>query len=163
LEGKNFRVDGISCELEIRETDLGDDQMEDVHGILGIYEVSDRLSFDVLKGHWAPFQNPADRVSGLDQPGIAPLQYIHSKPSIILLVGNKSGTSDRAVTEEEGHQLARTLGSTFMEISAEDETSVEKLLFETIRKMRSLGKGIFFEEAAQKASPRVGWCGMWSS
>jgi hypothetical protein len=134
--------------------------MKDVHGFLIIYDDSDRSSFEALKKHSARFQSPADQISGLDQPDIAPLQDVHSKPPIILLVGSKSKTSNHAVTENEGRQLACTLGCKFKEMLAEDETSLENLLFEIVRIMRSLGKGIFTEKDSKKVSPREKWCGV---
>ena len=79
------------------------------HGVILVYDVTDRESFDRIQ-KWA---------AQIDQ-----YQDLHL---CRLLVGNKSDMeSARKVTTQEGEDLAKSLGTGFVETSAKTQSNVEK-------------------------------------
>ena len=79
------------------------------HGVVLVYDVTDRRSFDRIQ-HWA------------GQIG----EYENLRLSK-LLVGNKTDlTETRMVTTAEGEELAKKLGMSFVETSAKSTDNVEQ-------------------------------------
>lgn len=79
------------------------------HGILLVYDISDRETFENVS-HWVQQirENADDKV-------------------VLILVGNKCDREDaRAVTKEEGEELARRFGVPFFETSAKANTNVDE-------------------------------------
>jgi Ras-related protein Rab-1A len=87
-----------------------------VHGLIIVYAINSRVSFDSLKSYWLP-----ELKRELADPDI---------PKI--LVGNKCdiNSSDRQVTAEEGQAYARTLGAQFVETSAREGTEVNRMFLD---------------------------------
>lgn len=78
------------------------------HGILLVYDVTDRETFENTR-HW--------------------MQQIsqHADSNVeVLLVGNKCDKDDRVVSEQEGAELAAHFGVPFVETSAKNNTNVEE-------------------------------------
>lgn len=79
------------------------------HGILLVYDISDRETFENVS-HWVHQirENADDKV-------------------VLILVGNKCDREEaRAVTKEEGEELARRFGVPFFETSAKANTNVDE-------------------------------------
>lgn len=58
-------------------------------------------------------------------------------PVPIMLVGNKSDrVTEREVSTQEGHALARDLGCEFVEASAKNYINVEKAFYDVVRQLR---------------------------
>lgn len=80
------------------------------HGIVVVYDVSNRESFDAVN-HWF---SEVDRLAASEV--------------CKLLIGNKSDlTEQRAVSESEGRALAASLGIPFLETSAKNSQNVEAM------------------------------------
>lgn len=110
--------------------------MKDGDGFLCVYDVSDRLSFQVVKEHWGRLHSELD-----------------SKPPMVT-VGIKYDIGNHEVSEYEGRKLALSFHSTFKEVLVEPEFDFETLFFEIVRQMRSHGRGRFM----RKPSAEVGCC-----
>ena len=56
---------------------------------------------------------------------------------LVMLVGNKSDkVTEREVSTQEGHALARELGCEFVEASAKNYINVEKAFYNVVRLLR---------------------------
>lgn len=65
-----------------------------------------------------------------------------------ILVGNKSDWTDkRAITEEEGRDLAHELGVKFIETSAKINEGVEEAFFTLARCVKSMFSELLFSQA----------------
>ncbi|KIV87811.1 Ras-like protein [Exophiala sideris] len=89
-------------------------------GFLLVYSITSRQSFEEIM----TFQKQILRVKDKD--------YFP-----IILVGNKCDLEgERAVTKEEGAQLAREFGCSFIETSAKSRINVENAFYELVREIR---------------------------
>mmetsp|Transcript_13791 Transcript_13791/g.18416 ORF Transcript_13791/g.18416 Transcript_13791/m.18416 type:complete len:217 (+) Transcript_13791:143-793(+) len=115
---KEIELDGLRIKLQIWDT-AGQERFRTItvsyfkgaHGILLVYDVTDRESFENIQ-HW--FQqireNADERVR-------------------LVLVGNKCDhiyDTQRAVSKEEGEQLAKQYGVSFFETSAKENLNVDE-------------------------------------
>ena len=115
------RDDGKVIKLQIWDT-AGQDRFRSItstyykgaHGIIVVYDVTDSKSFQNVQ-QWL---NDIDRFA--------------SENVVKLLVGNKCDVTDhqRAVSTEQGKELARSLGIDFVETSAKTSTNVEKVFYD---------------------------------
>lgn len=87
------------------------------HGVLLVYDVTDRASFEALKDVW------------LKEVTMAP------KAVIKMIVGNKVDLPDRVVTREEGMAFAREQSTLFVEASAKTAVGVKQTFEELVRKI----------------------------
>lgn len=87
------------------------------HGILLVYDVTDRASFDALKTVW------------LQEVSMAPAA------SIKMIVGNKTDLPSRTVSREEGMAFAREQSTLFVEASAKTADGVQATFEELVRKI----------------------------
>lgn len=77
------------------------------HGIIVVYDITDKTSFENIESWFREIEKYA------------------SENVNKIIIGNKADLSgDRAVTTEEGQNLANTLGVQFMETSAKDSVNV---------------------------------------
>ena len=79
------------------------------HGIILVYDVSRRETFDNLKEIWL---REVEMYSG-------------GGTVVKMLVANKVDMETRAVSKEEGQELARSLGTIFFECSAKTKVGVQ--------------------------------------
>ncbi|EDO01385.1 hypothetical protein SS1G_03860 [Sclerotinia sclerotiorum 1980 UF-70] len=126
---KQVAIDGQSCMLEVLDTAgqeeytaLRDQWIRDGEGFVLVYSISSRSSFTRIQR----FHNQIQRVkesssSSPVYPG-SPISPISpSEPVPIMLVGNKCDrVTERDVSTQEGHALARKLGCEFVEASAKN-------------------------------------------
>eukprot|EP01105_Mastigella_eilhardi_P005458 TRINITY_DN17160_c0_g1_i1.p1 TRINITY_DN17160_c0_g1~~TRINITY_DN17160_c0_g1_i1.p1 ORF type:complete len:183 (+),score=61.42 TRINITY_DN17160_c0_g1_i1:35-583(+) len=121
---KQFDVDGTAVVINIMDTAgqeeysaLRESYMKDGEGFVIVYDVTRPASFPVV----SRFYQQAEKFS--KKKGV---------PCVI--VGNKSDlTTERAITTEEGKELAAKLGCKFMECSAKTNTNITELFVELLR------------------------------
>lgn len=153
---KQVVIDGNSCMLEVLDTAgqeeytaLRDQWIRDGEGFVLVYSISSRSSFTRIPR----FHNQILRVKESAGTGGSPMANYNSQAQVyggspaanvpIMLVGNKSDrVTEREVSTQEGHSLARELGCEFVEASAKNCVNVERAFFEVVRllrKQRNLG------------------------
>ena len=142
---KQVVIDGQSCMLEVLDTAgqeeytaLRDQWIRDGEGFVLVYSISSRSSFTRI----TRFHNQIQRVkesssSSPSYPGSPISSASPSTPVPIMLVGNKSDrVTEREVSTQEGHALARELGCEFVEASAKNCINVEKAFYDVVRQLR---------------------------
>jgi GTPase KRas len=119
-------------------TALRDQWIRDGEGFVLVYSISSRSSFTRIQR----FHNQIQRVkessaSSPSYPGSPISSAAPSAPVPIMLVGNKSDrVTEREVSTQEGHALARELGCEFVEASAKNCINVEKAFYDVVRQLR---------------------------
>ena len=89
-------------------------------GVILVYDVSNRDSFDNLKSMWLKELNV----------------YADLDDLVLMVVGNKVDLlEDRQVSTEEGQQLAQDLSALFMESSAKTCIGIKSIFEELVRKI----------------------------
>lgn len=103
-------------------------------GILLVYDVTDERSFNSASSPYS-VASPSLTYGALDiRTWHANIEQHASEGVNKILIGNKSDWSDkRAVTEEQGRELADELGIKFMETSAKVNDGVEEAFFTLAR------------------------------
>lgn len=119
-------------------TALRDQWIRDGEGFVLVYSISSRSSFSRIKRFHHQIQRVKESVaSSPSYPG-SPISSAHPQaPVPIMLVGNKSDrVTEREVSTQEGHALARELGCEFVEASAKNCINVEKAFYDVVRILR---------------------------
>jgi GTPase KRas len=142
---KQVVIDGQACMLEVLDTAgqeeytaLRDQWIRDGEGFVLVYSISSRSSFSRIKRFHHQIQRVKESTaSSPSYPG-SPIAAINSQaPVPIMLVGNKSDrVTEREVSTQEGHALARELGCEFVEASAKNCINVEKAFYDVVRILR---------------------------
>ncbi|KEY68945.1 hypothetical protein S7711_04610 [Stachybotrys chartarum IBT 7711] len=142
---KQVVIDGQPCMLEVLDTAgqeeytaLRDQWIRDGEGFVLVYSISSRSSFTRIKVFHHQIQRVKESVaSSPSYPG-SPLSSANPQlPVPIMLVGNKSDrVTEREVSTQEGHALARDLGCEFVEASAKNCVNVEKAFYDVVRILR---------------------------
>lgn len=113
---KNVDIDGTRIKLQIWDT-AGQERFRTIttsyfrgaQGILLVYDVTDRRSFESIRNWISQIQQHAD---------------VHVNK---ILVGNKCDiTQDKVVSTEEGEKLAKEFGIPFWECSAKNNINVDE-------------------------------------
>lgn len=119
-------------------TALRDQWIRDGEGFVLVYSIASRSSFTRIQR----FHNQIQRVkessaASPSYPGSPISSAAPSAPVPIMLVGNKSDrVTEREVSTQEGHALARDLGCEFVEASAKNCINVEKAFYDVVRQLR---------------------------
>jgi GTPase KRas protein len=125
-------------------TALRDQWIRDGEGFVLVYSISSRSSFTRIPR----FHNQILRVKESAGSGGSPMANYNNSTQMytgasnaanvpIMLVGNKSDrVTEREVSTQEGHALARELGCEFVEASAKNCVNVERAFFEVVRLLR---------------------------
>ncbi|KAF2421824.1 ras-domain-containing protein [Tothia fuscella] len=147
---KQVQIDGQSCMLEVLDTAgqeeytaLRDQWIRDGEGFVLVYSISSRASFARIE----KFHRQIQRVKESSQSGSpsypgSPLSTTSIGsgsygPAPVMLVGNKCDrVTEREVSTQEGHALARELGCDFVEASAKNCVNVEKAFYDVVRQLR---------------------------
>jgi GTPase KRas protein len=119
-------------------TALRDQWIRDGEGFVLVYSISSRSSFTRIKRFYNQIQRVKDScASSPSYPG-SPIASVNPQaPVPIMLVGNKSDrATEREVSTQEGHALARDLGCEFVEASAKNCINVEKAFYDVVRILR---------------------------
>ena len=145
-------IDGASCMLEVLDTAgqeeytaLRDQWIRDGEGFVLVYSISSRSSFTRIPRFHSQILRVKESSnsgsplglgysgSGLHSSAMSPGQ--NTVP--IMLVGNKSDrVTEREVSTQEGHALARDLGCEFVEASAKNCVNVERAFYDVVRMLR---------------------------
>lgn len=142
---KQVAIDGQSCMLEVLDTAgqeeytaLRDQWIRDGEGFVLVYSISSRSSFTRINRFHNQIQRVKESSSSLRSCAGSPLMSVISDtPAPIMLVGNKSDRiTEREVSTQEGHALARELGCEFVEASAKNSINVEKAFYDVVRQLR---------------------------
>ncbi|RKF72449.1 Protein ras-2 [Golovinomyces cichoracearum] len=142
---KQVAIDGQSCMLEVLDTAgqeeytaLRDQWIRDGEGFVLVYSISSRSSFTRIIRFHNQIQRVKESSSSLQSYAGSPLMsVISTSPVPIMLVGNKSDRiTEREVSTQEGHALARELGCEFVEASAKNSINVEKAFYDVVRQLR---------------------------
>ncbi|KAM3573789.1 hypothetical protein VYU27_004210 [Nannochloropsis oceanica] len=124
---KNLELDGKRIKLQIWDT-AGQERFRTIttsyfrgaQGILLVYDVTDRRSFESIRNWVGQIQQHAD---------------VHVNK---ILIGNKCDmTPQRVVTTEEGQSLANDFGIQFFETSAKNDVNVEKSFVTIAREVKN--------------------------
>ncbi|EGU79400.1 hypothetical protein H9Q69_007974 [Fusarium xylarioides] len=142
---KQVVIDSQPCMLEVLDTAgqeeytaLRDQWIRDGEGFVLVYSISSRSSFTRIKRFHHQIQRVKEScASSPSYPG-SPISAANPQlPVPIMLVGNKSDrVTEREVSTQEGHALARELGCEFVEASAKNCINVEKAFYDVVRILR---------------------------
>lgn len=118
-------------------TALRDQWMKDGEAFLLVYSITSRSSFTRISSlHRQLMKVKGEPFSSYAEPPPSP-----PTPPVYIIVGNKCDlVSDREVSTQEGHALARELGCPFIEASAKRVINVEKAFYDLIRLLRKQRK-----------------------
>jgi GTPase KRas len=119
-------------------TALRDQWIRDGEGFVLVYSISSRSSFTrIQKFHHQIQRVKESSASSPSYPG-SPLSAAAPFGQVpVMLVGNKSDrVTEREVSTQEGHALARELGCEFVEASAKNCINVEKAFYDVVRLLR---------------------------
>ncbi|KAJ0343304.1 hypothetical protein COL922a_000033 [Colletotrichum nupharicola] len=142
---KQVVIDGQACMLEVLDTAgqeeytaLRDQWIRDGEGFVLVYSISSRSSFSRIKRFHHQIQRVKEScASSPSYPGSPISAASPQAPVPIMLVGNKSDrVTEREVSTQEGHALARELGCEFVEASAKNCINVEKAFYDVVRILR---------------------------
>jgi serine/threonine protein kinase len=134
-------MDGKSCVVEVFPTAdsnefplLFDNVFRDGHGFIITYNITSRASFDSVMKHF----NRIARSKGIDMHNdTAKGIRCHQLPIILLGINNEPG-SERQVANDTGMQFARDIRCDFYEVSTGENSGVENIFNEMVRKVRIL-------------------------
>lgn len=119
-------------------TALRDQWIRDGEGFVLVYSITSRSSFTRIQRFHHQIQRVKEAsASSPSYPGspIAQVGPVGAVP--IMLVGNKADrVTEREVSTQEGHALARELGCEFVEASAKNCINVEKAFYDVVRLLR---------------------------
>jgi GTPase KRas protein len=119
-------------------TALRDQWIRDGEGFVLVYSISSRSSFTRIQRFHHQIQRVKEAsASSPSYPGspIAQAGPVGQVP--IMLVGNKADrVTEREVSTQEGHALARELGCEFVEASAKNCINVDKAFYDVVRLLR---------------------------
>lgn len=147
---KQVVIDQQSCMLEVLDTAgqeeytaLRDQWIRDGEGFVLVYSISSRSSFTRIPKFHQQIQRVKESIANGFSGG-SPLSspVLTSNPQNnlnipIMLVGNKSDrVTEREVSTQEGHAMARELGCEFVEASAKNCVNVEKAFYDVVRMLR---------------------------
>lgn len=129
-------------------TALRDQWIRDGEGFVLVYSISSRSSFTrIPRFHGQILRVKESSSTGPSLGGYGGGSPLHS-PALsggyainntvpIMLVGNKSDrVTEREVSTQEGHALARELGCEFVEASAKNCVNVERAFYDVVRILR---------------------------
>jgi GTPase KRas protein len=119
-------------------TALRDQWIRDGEGFVLVYSISSRSSFTrIQKFHHQIQRVKESSASSPSYPG-SPIAAAAPTGNVpVMLVGNKSDrVTEREVSTQEGHALARELGCEFVEASAKNCVNVEKAFYDVVRLLR---------------------------
>lgn len=136
-------------------TALRDQWIRDGEGFVLVYAISSRSSFSRIPRFHSQIQRVKESAGapvgyGGGFSGGAGVQVP------IMLVGNKSDrVTEREVSTQEGHALARELGCLFVEASAKNCVNVERAFFDVVRLLRKQ-RNLSNEKQGGRAGPPGG-------
>lgn len=158
---KQVVIDGQACMLEVLDTAgqeeytaLRDQWIRDGEGFVLVYSISSRSSFSRIKRFHHQIQRVKESTAGSPSYPGSPMAAAGGHVNVpIMLVGNKSDrVTEREVSTQEGHALARELGCEFVEASAKNCINVEKAFFDVVRIIRRQNAGAYGSGPSRSAN-----------
>ena len=137
-------------------TALRDQWIRDGEGFVLVYSIASRSSFSRIQRFHHQIQRVKEASAGSPSYPGSPLAAVGGAPGSvpIMLVGNKADrVTEREVSTQEGHALARELGCDFVEASAKNCINVEKAFYDVVRLLRRQ------RQASLRAAPSAGRTG----
>ncbi|KAM9983556.1 hypothetical protein ACTFIY_000268 [Dictyostelium cf. discoideum] len=120
IDDQVYMLDILDTAGQDELTAMRDQWIRSCEGFVLVYSITSRSSFDQVQF----FREQIIRV--LDREDVP-----------IMMIGNKSDLDDeRQVTYQEGKDLARCLGMSFMEVSAKSRANIEEVFNETVRSVK---------------------------
>ncbi|EAL72420.1 Ras GTPase [Dictyostelium discoideum AX4] len=120
IDDQVYMLDILDTAGQDELTAMRDQWIRSCEGFVLVYSITSRSSFDQVQF----FREQIIRV--LDRDDVP-----------IMMIGNKSDLDDeRQVTYQEGKDLARCLGMSFMEVSAKSRANIEEVFNETVRSVK---------------------------
>lgn len=140
-------------------TALRDQWIRDGEGFVLVYSIASRSSFSRIQRFHHQIQRVKEASAGSPSYPGSPLSAVGGGPAPgnvpIMLVGNKADrVTEREVSTQEGHALARELGCDFVEASAKNCINVEKAFYDVVRLLRRQ------RQASLRAAPNAGRTGL---
>jgi GTPase KRas len=141
---KQVVIDGQACLLEVLDTAgqeeytaLRDQWIRDGEGFVLVYCIASRCSFNrIRRYHNQVLRVKESTAISPSYPG-SPISGPSPQDYPLMLIGNNSHlVTEREVSTQEGHALARELGCGFVEASAKNCINVEKPFYDIIRQLR---------------------------
>ena len=119
-------------------TALRDQWIRDGEGFVLVYSISSRSSFTRITRFHNQIQRVKESSAGSPSYPGSPISSVAPSSHVpIMLVGNKSDrVTEREVSTQEGHALARELGCEFVEASAKNCINVERAFYDVVRLLR---------------------------
>lgn len=135
-------------------TALRDQWIRDGEGFVLVYSISSRSSFSRIKRFHHQIQRVKESTGGSPSYPGSPVSPVGGNGNVpIMLVGNKSDrVTEREVSTQEGHALARELGCEFVEASAKNCINVEKAFFDVVRIIRRQNAGAYGPTPSRSAN-----------
>lgn len=139
-------------------TALRDQWIRDGEGFVLVYSISSRSSFTRIKRFHHQIQRVKEScTSSPSYPGPPISAASPQMPVPVMLVGNKSDrVTEREVSTQEGHALARELGCEFVEASAKNCINVEKAFYDVVRILRRQRQHVSRPPAGSSGRSRPG-------
>ncbi|KAM3479256.1 hypothetical protein NHJ13051_006860 [Beauveria bassiana] len=162
---KQVVIDSQPCMLEVLDTAgqeeytaLRDQWIRDGEGFVLVYSIASRSSFSRIKRFHHQIQRVKEScASSPSYPGSPISAATPQLPVPIMLVGNKSDrVTEREVSTQEGHALARELGCEFVEASAKNCINVEKAFYDVVRVLRRQRQAASRPQGAASGRSRTG-------
>ena len=135
FQNKNVKLHITDMAGEERFRSVTKTYYKGAHGIILMYDVTDRNSFNNIRNWMKQIEANAD------------------KSVRKVLVGHKCDEPDRVVTEEEGKKLAEDFNMGFFESSAKSNKNVNEVFYYLVKEI-FIEKGIFEDEEGIKLSDR---------
>eukprot|EP00180_Rhodochaete_pulchella_P003630 Plantae.Rhodophyta-Rhodochaete_pulchella.ctg6385.p1 GENE.Plantae.Rhodophyta-Rhodochaete_pulchella.ctg6385~~Plantae.Rhodophyta-Rhodochaete_pulchella.ctg6385.p1 ORF type:complete len:237 (-),score=39.51 Plantae.Rhodophyta-Rhodochaete_pulchella.ctg6385:127-738(-) len=145
---KSMKVDGKNVKMTLWDT-AGQERFRTLtsayyrgaHGIILVYDVTKRESFDALSGTW-----------------LKEVETYCTRDAVVkMLVGNKVDKDGRQVSRQEGSDFARAASTLFVESSAKTTLGVQQCFEELIRKILEVPS--LCASGAQQNNDAVGLAG----
>ncbi|KAI0147348.1 hypothetical protein GGR57DRAFT_260172 [Xylariaceae sp. FL1272] len=162
---KQVVIDDRPCMIEILDTAgqeeyiaLRDQWIRDGEGFILAYSICSRASFSrILRFHRQVQRVKESALSAPSYPGSPMTQTIPNIREVpMVIVGNKADrVTEREVSTEEGHALARELGVQFLEVSAKSSYNVEKAFYDIVRHLRRQREAIPLQQSANRSTQSV--------
>jgi GTPase KRas len=125
IDNEDCVVELLDTPAQVEYTALRDQWIRSSHGILLIYSITSRESFEKLHSIWLQIKGVKESLG-------------HWQGFPILLVGNKTDLEDqRQVSIKEGQKLASMLGCFHAECSAKTNLDVDEIMYNLVRKIRA--------------------------
>jgi len=135
MNGKMIKIQIWDTAGQERYRSLIPSYIKDANGIILTYSLNDRETFESIKIFMELAKNYA------------------SETALIVLAGNEKSEQNRVVPENEGKELAESLGIQFMEVNAKNGKNIENLFTMIVKHICENGEKGFSNLVKENAKP----------